>query len=498
MTNQNNRKEFVNTNDKYNRTTISVELYPGADAELNKFCETLKDGLAKILKNAEFEVRSFKRTKCNHNPRIVVEITTDVSTKTCITMSEWIALLNPVDSVVTSGQLCYYPEWIPAPDCDDDFDKYEGSEHIYVEMLQICYCRGAGCLSMTQLPFYYFEQIKSKFDCMYPEVQSHVCYTTDMMHNISGNEYRTNFFIPDGSKYTLHYKTAVEKMELTVVLPWEDAKKLKAAAPYYPNWEAEIAAGMPFSNDDRPCKLPTVIIKVNMEYSKNRKVEDRLGFLHWILHNFRVEQIHGRGYIGVPGKIDRDYADVQVESYDYQTGDNQSGALVFDCMDPALLDTVGQYGEKSICELVGEALWETQHFTRESETIYILDRPSGLDVEWPTIVGYDCKICANNHWGAKTGFRGKYCDTEHKFEWIMCELCCSAFKKFDDGLDAVVNGSIEMAHTCRTCFYSQDAHDGGLNDETLCEKHDVLKKSDDVCGDWAKWEPHMHDNHDDA
>lgn len=490
------RKEFVNTNDKYNRITISIELADSADAVLNKFCETLKGGLTKILKDAEFEVRSFKRTK-HSRPRIVVEINNEVSTKTCITMSEYIALLNPVDSVVTSGQLCYYPEWIPATDCDDDVDKYEGTEWIYVEMLQICYGRGNGWLSMNQLPFYYFEQIKRQFDVLTADTQAHVCAVSDLMHNIGSDDNRVTFFIPDGSKYTLRYKTDVDKMELTVVLPWDDAKKLKAAAPFYPNWEAEITAEMPFSSDRRPCRLPTVIINIDQEYSKTRKAEDRLGFLHWILHNFHVEQIHGQGYIGVPGKIDRDYAYVQVEAYDYQKGWNQSGSLVFDCVDPRLLEVVGNYGERAICELIGAALWETQHRTKESETVFILDRPSGLDVEWPTIIGYDCKICANNHWGAKTGFRGKYCDTQHKFEWIMGDLCCSAFKKFGyDDLDkpTKIDGSWK-------CPLDEDnvCDHPNLAEKGSCDKCPVAKSygpADDYSAADAELDKSMFDDDD--
>ena len=56
MTNQNNRTEFKNTNDKYNRTTICIDLYRGTDAE--KFCDFVLEELKKAIdgSNSNFEI----------------------------------------------------------------------------------------------------------------------------------------------------------------------------------------------------------------------------------------------------------------------------------------------------------------------------------------------------------------------------------------------------------------------------------------------------------
>lgn len=420
MTNQNNRTEFKNTNDKYNRTTICIDLYRGTDAE--KFCDFVLEELKKAIdgSNSDFEIKCTER-RIGHIeglPCVIYTISKPLSTKTCITLAENIALMHPVIALVLSGQMCYYPQYENDEDNDELYGDYRDSDFYTVDVLSISYAHRTGFMSVSQLPFYYFESIKENNSWWSVDGQSRIDDTVNLMHSIGRDSSESRYFIPDGSKQALCYESVADRMEFCVLLPAAEATVLRQMIDE-DNDGAEYSATIFNAKDCDGGKIHTVTIT---RYCRNeqRGADCRMAFLHWILHNFHVESLMGNGYAHIPDK------DVwmPVERYDYIRGRDTIGRLSFNVLDPELVRYAAGCGKAGVCQLVGEVLYDTHKHTPNSETMWILVRPADKPGKRHMFVPHICTSCGWNNWGQEAGYKEEFCCVGRATEFMLGRKNC--------------------------------------------------------------------------
>lgn len=421
MTTNQPRKEFVNSNDKYNRTTISIDLYRGPDAE--KFRACVERELKKITGSEAVEVHLCPGKGVNNLDRVVGSIEDDMSTKTCLTIAERLALLHPVMTMVLTGQVCYYPEYACDEDNDELYGAYTGDAYYYVDMLSVTYSHGTGCMGVSQLPFYYFESIRENHNWMEIDGQVHINEVVNLMHNIGRETNEDQYFIPDGEN-GLNYESVADRMEICVMLPKSEAHLLKDRIDE-DNDGAEYTVTIFNAKDCDGGRIYTVTITRNCR-NECRGAACRMAFLHWILHNFHVQSLMGNGYARIPlgSNIGPEHTEwMPVERYDYVKGKCSIGRLAFNVIDPELVKYTAGFRAPAICQIIGEALYDTHKHTKDSETMYVLVRPASEPGPWHVCVPGICNNCGMNDWAEDEGFLGPFC-TKHNTRWMVGHSHC--------------------------------------------------------------------------
>ena len=221
------------------------------------------------------------------------------------------------------------------------------------------------------------------------------------------------------------YESVAERMEFCVILPAEEAQVLKQMIDK-DNDGAEYSVTIFNAEDCDGGKIHTVTIT---RYCRNeqRGADCRMAFLHWILHNFHVESLMGNSYVNIQEK------DVwmPVERYEYNRGRDTIGRLSFNVLDPYLVKYATGCGKAGVCQLVGEVLYDTHKHTPNSETMYILVRPSDQPGKRHMVVPYLCTSCYWNTWGLGTDYIAEFCGTGCATEYMIGRKNCDDWGRID-------------------------------------------------------------------
>ena len=394
MTNQETRREFVHTNDKYNLTHICMGFDEPIDSEA--LCAKLTEELPKLtkekVKDTDIFVSSRKEKAfysqakdLRGNPimghsgpaeHINVEFRTDLSVKTCLTMCDWICRNIPgMKDMALTGYLCYYPE--SANDC------------IKVPMMTITYWHTDAFIQMIRLPFWYFDYLKEEFSDADDEcLQSHVDQMATLLLTTGKDNDNFRFYVATEKEHTsdpitvgkfreLCFPAKVSKMHLCVTMTAKSASKFERIFNK-DLWNQPIARIEvdPIEYADGPVTdNSSAFVYLNAYDEDGWDPGDRMRLIDWFLHEFDVKRLSGEGYAFVEPKIEKGHAEMQVETYDYEKGYNMFGSAVFNCINPNYVTRAGIYGETCVCQLVGDALSDMARFTAASDTVHILARP---------------------------------------------------------------------------------------------------------------------------
>ena len=394
MTNQETRREFVHTNDKYNLTHICMGFDEPIDSEA--LCAKLTEELPKLtkekVKDTDIFVSSRKEKAfysqakdLRGNPimghsgpaeHINVEFRTDLSVKTCLTMCDWICRNIPdIKDMALTGYLCYYPE--ASNDC------------IKVQMMTITYWHTDAFIQMIRLPFWYFDYLKEEFSDADDEcLQSHVDQMATLLLTTGKDNDNFRFYVATEKEHTsdpitvgkfreLCFPAKVSKMHLCVTMTAKSASKFERIFNK-DLWNQPIARIEvdPIEYADGPVTdNSSAFVYLNAYDEDGWDPGDRMRLIDWFLHEFDVKRLSGEGYAFVEPKIEKGHAEMQVETYDYEKGYNMFGSAVFNCINPNYVTRAGIYGETCVCQLVGDALSDMARFTAASDTVHILARP---------------------------------------------------------------------------------------------------------------------------